>query len=136
MLKIFIPDKGGSELKYLVVLDEIGEIGKQSKTNDFNDDNFVVQSQIGEIFADFLQSFRSRGIGGMISGHDAVTLLRSFYSEPNINILFSIKQDSGSLFTKYIEGQETFSILGKRKAFYKNSITTEEYMFYTPDFNP
>lgn len=134
IIKIFIPDIGINKLKYLVVIDEIGEICTEIKFEGFNDDDVISRSQVGEFFSEFLKSFRSRGVGSIFSGHDVVILTRSLYNDPNISMVFALKQDSGRFFTTHLDTQEMISYLGKRKVYYTNSIRNETFSYYTLDF--
>ncbi|MFX1305023.1 MAG: hypothetical protein ACFE9X_16835 [Promethearchaeota archaeon] len=135
MIKIFIPDIGANELKYLVTIDEIGEICTEVKAKGLNDDDVISKSQVGKQFSEFLKSFRSRGVGSIFSGHDVVTLTRSFYSDPNISMVFALKQDSGRLFTIHLDTQEIISYMGLRRIYYTNSIRNQIFLFYSMNFS-
>jgi len=136
MIRIFIPENNEDVLNYLVFIDEIEHIAKVRKSNDDNDNQSVIQSYLAEAFEEFLEAFRSRGVGLITVGKDASALFKGIHSLPNINILFTIKINETKYFTTSLEDQMALSILGKRRACIINSVRKERFLFYTPDFIP
>ncbi len=133
MIRVFIPESGEDKLKYAVIIDEIEHIAKKSNFNDSGDNLSVTQSYLAEAFEEFLEAFRSRGVGLITVGKDASVLPKGIYSLPNINMLFNIKIKEARFFTNSLEDQMSLSCLGYRQACIINAVQKERFLFYTPD---
>lgn len=136
MIRVFIPENNEDVLKYVVIIDEIEHVAKVRKSNDDNDNQSVIQSYLAEAFEEFLEAFRSRGVGLITVGKDASVLFKGIHSLPNINILFTIKLNEAKYFTTSLEDQMSLSSLGYRRACIINAVRKERFLFYTPDFKP
>jgi hypothetical protein len=134
MIRVFIPESSEDKLKYAVIIDEIEHIAKIRKNNDNGDNLSVTQSYLAEAFEEFLEAFRSRGVGLITVGKDASVLFKGIYSLTNINILFAIKLNETKYFTTFLEDQMALSSLGYRQACIINTVQKERFLFYTPDF--
>ena len=134
MIRVFIPESREDKLKYAVIIDEIEHIAKNRKNNDNGDNLSVTQSYLAEAFEEFLEAFRSRGVGLITVGKDASALFKGIHSLPNIIILFTIKLNEAKYFTTSLEDQMALSSLGYRQACIINTVQKERFLFYTPDF--
>lgn len=134
MIRAFIPESSEDKLKYAVIIDEIEHIAKIRKNNDNGDNLSVTQSYLEEAFEEFLEAFRSRGVGLITVGKDASVLFKGIHSLPNIIILFTIKLNEAKYFTTSLEDQMALSSLGYRQACIINTVQKERFLFYTPDF--
>jgi len=134
MIRVFIPESSEDKLKYAVIIDEIEHIAKNRKNNDNGDNLSVTQSYLAEAFEEFLEAFRSRGVGLITVGKDASALFKGIHSLPNIIILFTIKLNEAKYFTTSLEDQMALSNLGYRQACIINTVQKERFLFYTPDF--
>jgi hypothetical protein len=134
MIKVFIPESSEDKLKYAVIIDEIEHIAKNRKNSDNGDNLSVTQSYLAEAFEEFLEAFRSRGVGLITVGKDASALFKGIHSLPNIIILFTIKLNEAKYFTTSLEDQMALSSLGYRQACIINAVQKERFLFYTPDF--
>ncbi len=135
MIQIFFPQIKTNELKNLVILDEVGDILKIPATNIARDDDFVSQYFLEEVFCNFLEAFRSRGIGLITTAQLPSQLFESIYTLPNIHILFTLGHGCTKLFTNDREEQDSLMLLGKRKAIVKDGINSRNFAIYTIDFN-
>ena len=133
MIRVFIPESSEDTLKYAVIIDEIEHIAKNSKIYDSDDNLSVTQSYLAEAFEEFLEAFRSRGVGLITVGKDASVLFKGIYSLPNINIIFNIKINEAKYFTNSLKDQISLSNLGYRQACIINAVRKELFLFYTPD---
>ena len=134
MIRVFIPESSEDKLKYAVIIDEIEHIAKIRKNNDNGDNLSVTQSYLAEAFEEFLEAFRSRGVGLITVGKDASVLFKGIHSLPNIIILFTIKLNEAKYFTTSLEDQMSLSSLGYRQACIINTVQKERFLFYTPDW--
>lgn len=134
MIRVFIPESSEDKLKYAVIIDEIEHIAKNRKNSDNGDNLSVTQSYLAEAFEEFLEAFRSRGVGLITVGKDASVLFKGIHSLPNIIILFTIKLNEAKYFTTSLEDQMALSSLGYRQACIINTVQKERFLFYTPDF--
>ena len=134
MIKVFIPESSEDKLKYAVIIDEIEHIAKNRKNSDNGDNLSVTQNYLAEAFEEFLEAFRSRGVGLITVGKDASVLFKGIHSLPNIIILFTIKLNEAKYFTTSLEDQMALSSLGYRQACIINTVQKERFLFYTPDF--
>lgn len=134
MIRVFIPESSEDKLKYAVIIDEIEHIAKNCKNSDNGDNLSVTQSYLAEAFEEFLEAFRSRGVGLITVGKDASALFKGIHSLPNIIILFTIKLNEAKYFTTSLEDQMALSSLGYRQACIINTVQKERFLFYTPDF--
>jgi len=134
MIRVFIPESSEDKLKYAVIIDEIEHIAKNRKNSDNGDNLSVTQSYLAEAFEEFLEAFRSRGVGLITVGKDASALFKGIHSLPNIIILFTIKLNEAKYFTTSLEDQMALSNLGYRQACIINTVQKERFLFYTPDF--
>jgi len=134
MIRVFIPESSEDKLKYAVIIDEIEHIAKNRKNSDNGDNLSVTQSYLAEAFEEFLEAFRSRGVGLITVGKDASALFKGIHSLPNIIILFTIKLNEAKYFTTSLEDQMALSSLGYRQACIINTVQKERFLFYTPDF--
>lgn len=133
MIRVFIPENSEDSLKYAVFIDEIEHIAKIRKIYDNGDNLSVTQNYLAETFEEFLEAFRSRGVGLITVGKDASVLFKGIHSLPNINILFTIKINEAKYFTNSLEDQMSLSSLGYRQACIINAVQKERFLFYTPD---
>lgn len=135
MIRIFFPEIKTNELRNLVILDEVGDILKRPSTNIARDDDFVSQYFLEEVFCNFLEAFRSRGIGLITTAQLPSHLFESIYTLPNIHILFTLGHSCAKLFTNNREEQDTLMLLGKRKAIVKDGVNSRNFAIYTIDFD-
>ena len=133
MIRVFIPESSEDVLKYAVIIDEIEHIAKTRKIYDSGDNLSVTQGYLEEAFEEFLEAFRSRGVGLITVGKDASVLFKGIFSLPNINIIFTIKLKETKYFTTSPEDQMSLSNLGYRRACIINAVQKERFLFYTPD---
>ena len=135
MIRIFFPQIRMNKLKNIIMLDEIGEIGKKPATKFSNDDKFISQYFLEEVLSDFLESFRSRGISIILTAQKPSKLFESVYSLPSILILFTTAHSCSKLFTNDIEEQDNLAMLGERKAIVIDGVNGRKFAIYTIDFN-
>ncbi len=135
MIRIFFPQIRKNKLKNLIILDEIGVILKKPATTVSNDDEFVSQYFFEEVFSDFLEAFRSRGIGLILTAQKPSQLFESVYSLPSILILFRTAHSCSNLFTNDREEQDTLAIFEARRAIVIDGVNGRKFAIYTKDFN-
>lgn len=134
MIRTFFPQSRANKLKNVIILDEVGEIGKKPKTTSPYDDEFITQYFFEKVFSDFLEAFRSRGIAIIMTAQKPSDLFESIYSLPNIIILFTTAHSCSKLFTNDIEEQDMLAKLGKRRAIIIDGVNGRKFAFYTKDF--
>jgi len=135
MIRIFFPQTKANKLKNVVILDEIGEIGKKPATLASNDDEFISQYFLEKVLSEFLKAFRSRGICTILATQKPSELFESIYSLPSILFLFTIAHSCSKLFTNDLEEQDVLRRLGKRRAIVIDGVNGRKFAIYTIDFN-
>lgn len=135
MIRIFFPQTSASKLKNVVMLDEIGEIGKKPATITSNDDEFISQYFLEKVLSEFFKAFRSRGIGVIVATQKPSELFESIYSLPNILFLFTLAHSCSKLFTNDLEEQDVLRRLGKRRAIVIDGVNGRKFAIYTISFN-
>ena len=133
MIRIYMPEVKGDNLKNVIIIDEVSEILALPKTINADDDEYVTKFHLENVFCHFLTAFRSRGVALVLADQKPSRLFESVYSLPSVKILFRLSHSCSPIFTNSPVEQDAFALLPDREAIIIDGVNAKKYAFKTID---
>lgn len=135
MMGTLTPTAEVKQLQNFIQIDEAFDVLAISNSINTSNYNAIALDYLQYVFEKLVKTFRSKGIGVIISDPNPSNLFKCILSFTSIKILFRTVYPEVTLFANNMEDQDYLSSQKKRRALVINGITGEKYAIYTPDFS-